>query len=459
MKTPAGRRTSLLEALERLGPHDHLCLFYGTRKEQFAVALPFIRLGLERGERCIYVADDNTVEVILAACRGAGLDTESAMRSGALTLATKRDTYLREGKFDPDAMIRFLEEATDAALAAGFPALRVTGEMSWALGGAPGADRLLEYESKVARFFARKLCVALCQYNHRRFPPEVLLGVIRTHGLVVWGGAVCRNVYYAPPQEFLKPWQPAREVARLLRSIGTRQQTEEALRKSLAALERSRGQLRALAASLVRSQEEERRRLSEELQEDLNQGVAMLAVEVEALRQRLHPSDGWVRKELGSLKDRIVELSEGLHRVTHQLHPSSLEDLGLGPTLKSYCAELSSRGPVRVSFRAADLSRNLPKEVALCLYRVAQEALRNVTQHSGAQSASVRLSRNRQGICLSVTDRGAGFEPDSAQPRGGLGLLRMEERTRQAGGSLTVKSRPGKGTRVEAHIPLPSQAA
>jgi len=457
MKAPTKHRTSLQAALARLAPHDHLCLFYRSPKEQFAAAIPFIRMGLERGERCIYIADDNTVEVILAACRGAGVDTESAMRSGALTLATERDTCLRDGKFDPDSMIRFLEETTDAALAAGFSALRVTGEMTWALGGAPGADRLLEYESKLARFFARKPCVALCQYNHRRFPPEVLLGVIRTHGQVVWGGALCRNVYYAPPQEFLKPWQPAREVARLLRSIRDRQRTEEALRESLAALERSRGQLRALAASLVRSQEEERRRLSEALQEDLNQRAAMLAVEVEALRQRLHPSEGWVRKELASLKDRIIELSEGLHRVTHQLRPSSLEDLGLGPALESYCAELSSRGPVRVSFRTADLSGDLPKEVALCLYRVAQEALRNMTQHSGAQSASVRLSRSRQGICLSVTDRGAGFEPDSAQVRPGLGLLGMEERVRQAGGRLAVRSRPGKGTRVEALIPLPNQ--
>ena len=449
---------SLRKALERLAPHDHLCLLYGSQEEQFAAAIPFVGMGLERGERCIYVADDNTVEAVLAALRAEGIDTESALRAGALSLATKRDAYLRHGHFDPDAMIHYLEETTDAAIAAGFSALRVTGEMTWALGNAPGAERLIEYESKLAHFFDRKPCVALCQYNHRRFPAEVLLGVIRTHLVVIWDGAVCRNLYYSPPQEFLQPGKQAREVARLLRSIRNRQETEEALRESVAALERSRGQLRALAAHLVTAQEEERRRISRELHDDLSRKVVTVAEEAEALQQRLPPSAGWAWRKLDALRDRVGELSQDLRRVAHELHPSVLEHPGLGAALKSYCAQFSRDGPVRVSFRAVNPPGPLPRHIALCLYRVAEEALRNVARHSGACKAALMLSGSRQEVRLSVTDRGAGFDPESAQAKAGLGLLAMEERVRLAGGSLSVKSRPGKGTRVEVRIPLTASA-
>lgn len=233
-----------------------------------------------------------------------------------------------------------------------------------------------------------------------------------------------------------------------------RRRTEKALVASQAALERALDRLRALTASLFTAQEEERRRVSHELHDDFNQKLAMLAVDLEALQQQPPPNRGVLQAQLESLKKRAAELSDDLRRMAYQLHPSILEHLGLEAALTSYCVEFSRREGVVVRFSAQGVPRGLAEDIALCLYRVAQEALRNVARHSGAQRASVTLSGSRQGVRLTVADRGAGFDPATVQACGGLGLLSMEERVRQAGGSLRVKSRPGKGTRIEAHIPL-----
>ncbi len=219
----------LVEVLGRLGAHDHLCLIYETQAEQFAAVIPFMRLGLARGEQCLYIADDNTASAVLAAMRAGGIDVDAAVASGALTVATKRETYLKHGYFEPDAMIRLLGDATRAAKAAGFSALRVTGEMTWMLGGDPGAERLMEYEAKLNYFFPHHDALAICQYNRSRFSNELILDVIRTHPMVIYGGTVGRNFYYVPPDEFLAANQPSREVQRLLDNIRDREHAEEEL--------------------------------------------------------------------------------------------------------------------------------------------------------------------------------------------------------------------------------------
>lgn len=193
---------------------------------------------MERGEKCVYIADDNTSAQVLDAMVRGGIDADGAIGSGSLAILTKRDAYLKHGYFDPDRMIRFLKEAVDSAKAQGDSALRVTGEMTWMLGGDPGVERLMEYEAKLNYFFPENDALAICQYNLKRFMPEIVLDVIRTHPLVIYRGLVCKNFYYVPPDEFLLPNQKYLEVDRLLYNIvererveGLRNQADEALRK------------------------------------------------------------------------------------------------------------------------------------------------------------------------------------------------------------------------------------
>ena len=230
--------TRLVRSIENLLVHDHLCLIYENQKEQFDAVIPFIKIGLGRGEKCIYIADDNTAVQVLNAMRADGIDVESALNKGALVIATKKETYLKQGYFDPDEMIRFLKVATDSAKKDGFPALRVTGEMTWVLGKDPGSMRLMEYESKLNLFFPVNDCLAICQYNKNRFDPDIIKSVINTHPLIIAGGFVCKNFYYIPPEEFLKKEKGALEVERLLSNLIDREKAEEKIKGAQKVLDR-----------------------------------------------------------------------------------------------------------------------------------------------------------------------------------------------------------------------------
>ena len=223
----------LVNAPERIDVHDHLCLIYESLEEQLAAVIPFFKKGLKSNEQCVYIADDNTAQTVLDAMRTEGIEVGSAIISGALKVISKRDSYLKEGYFDPDSMIQFLKEAVDSAKKAGFRALRFTGEMTQALGNDPGDERLIEYEAKLNYFVHENDVLIICQYNRKRFSPEVIINVIRTHPLVIYGSLVCENFYYVPPDEFLGPKnrQISMEVERLLKNIQDYERAYKKLRE------------------------------------------------------------------------------------------------------------------------------------------------------------------------------------------------------------------------------------
>jgi PAS domain S-box-containing protein len=250
----AVQTTPLIAALEQLGPHDHFCSIYESPQEHYAVAIPFIRIGLDRGEKCIYIADDDTVGDVRQAMQSEGIDVDRAIASKALVLATKEQAYLEHGSFHPDWMFTFWKKATQLAMSEGFSALRATGETEWVLRGGRGLERWMEYESRLTHTLSENNCSALCQYNRRLFPPELILDVIRTHPMVVYGSTVCRNLYYVPPDEFLGTNQTAREVERLLTNIRERERVEDALREQLTERRRAEEELRRSEAYLAEGQ-------------------------------------------------------------------------------------------------------------------------------------------------------------------------------------------------------------
>ena len=219
-----------VEPLDGHESNDHLALIYESRAEQFAAAVPFVRQGLERGERCMYIADENTETEVVAAMRERGVDVDAALESGALTLHTRHDTYCRNGGFDPDEMISFLSDSIDEALEE-YAGLRVAGEMAWILGDDHQVEDLIEYEGKLNRFFPETDCIALCQYNRERFPPEVIRDVIRTHPHLVYRNTVCQNFYYTPPEEFFGPDRPAHEIDRMMCTLLDRTEARAELQR------------------------------------------------------------------------------------------------------------------------------------------------------------------------------------------------------------------------------------
>ena len=201
--------------------NDHFALLYETRDEQFDAAVPFVRDGLERGERCVYVADDNTVEEVLDAMRARGINVDDAVESGALTVHTEQDTYRRGGAFDQEAMFEFWEETLEEASDDGFTGLRAAAEMTWALeADETDLETLCEYEELLNPLYEGEAYSVLCQYNRNRFPADVLHDVLKTHPFLVHDGTtVCQNFYYTPPEEYFGPDRPSRELDRKMATL------------------------------------------------------------------------------------------------------------------------------------------------------------------------------------------------------------------------------------------------
>ena len=208
----------------------------------------------------------------------------------------------------------------------------------------------------------------------------------------------------------------------------------------------------AFARALSDAQENERAFIARELHDDLGQSIALLGLTVSALDRRLHDAPGG-REEIAAVIELVDRIAVDLRRVSHGLHPSSLDLLGLGPAIRRLCADCSDRQSTAVTCEARNVPSDLDRAVAICLYRVAQECLRNVLKHSRAAHARVQLSYAGGEIRLQIADDGLGFDREAAKRAGGLGLASMEERLRLIGGTFAIASAPGSGTEVDAIVP------
>ena len=226
--------------------------------------------------------------------------------------------------------------------------------------------------------------------------------------------------------------------------VDERRRAEDALRESGETSQK-------LSRRLLTAHEDERRRLARELHDDVTQRLARLAIDAARFEAgELHAHDGSPQ----SLHGELVRLSEDVHALSYRLHPSILDDLGLAEALKAECEHVSRREPVQVQVEVQEVPDGLPHDVALCIFRVAQEALRNVAGHARASVATVSLALKEGGLSLAVIDNGIGFDIDATQSRASLGRASMGERVRLLGGTFHIKSTSGQGTTVSAWVPL-----
>ena len=247
-------------------------------------------------------------------------------------------------------------------------------------------------------------------------------------------------------------------VSLLLVQRARRRRAEHALRTSEAALRRSDADLRDLAGRLISAQESERRRIARDLHDDLSQKLALLGIEIGRLALSPPSSVAEVAALARELSERSDNLAGDVHRLSHDLHPAKLDLMGLVPSLDGLCREVSRHYGLRVEFRHRLTDRRVPPVLALCLFRIVQEALHNIVKHSGSASATVRLIPTRAGVRLRVADRGAGFDP-RVREGAGLGLVSMRERVHFAGGRLALRSAAGRGTRVVVNLPIRDERA
>jgi PAS domain S-box-containing protein len=210
--------------------------------------------------------------------------------------------------------------------------------------------------------------------------------------------------------------------------------------------------LRDLGSRLIAAQEEERSRIARELHDDLNQRMALLSIELEQLELDRNTPRG-LRKEVQRLQQNVEEIAADIHRLSYRLHPSKLDHLGLAPALESLCREVSG-DKLTVHYQLNGFPADLPPDVTLCLFRIAQEALRNCVKHSGAEVALVTLEKLDAEVRLSVVDDGCGFDTAFGATQPGLGFTSMRERLRLVDGVIGISSQPMQGTTIEVSVPL-----
>ncbi len=240
----------------------------------------------------------------------------------------------------------------------------------------------------------------------------------------------------------IRPWRTASGIVGgiliFTEDITHRKQMEEAIS--------------GMSRRLIHSQEQERARIGRELHDDINQRLAMLSLELEQLQG--NPSE--VQTRVQDLRNRTTEISNDVQALSHELHSSKLEYLGVVAGIKSWCKEFGQRQRMEIDFRH-EVSSALQLEVGLCLFRVLQEALHNAAKYSGVKRIEVHLTEHSNEVHLMVNDQGRGFDIETARQGRGLGLANMQERVKLLNGAISIESKPSGGTSIRVKIPLRSE--
>ncbi|MGA8742090.1 MAG: ATP-binding protein, partial [Terracidiphilus sp.] len=225
------------------------------------------------------------------------------------------------------------------------------------------------------------------------------------------------------------------------------------LQFSRSQLEMARRAQLELSGRLMNAQENERSRLASELHDDFSQRLALLALDLDNASELVDSAPDEAKQKLHCLMDSASELGADLHTLSHRLHSSTLEKLGLRAGLSALCREFTAQQGIKVDFTQNGIPRSIHPDAALALFRIVQEGLRNLKKHSGATKASVHLGKAGDNLHVLVADEGIGFDVKKIKRTLGLGIESMEERANLLGGRFEIDSKPGRGTRIEAWIP------
>jgi signal transduction histidine kinase len=444
---------NLEQQISRLTYGDHICLIYENTAQQLAAAVPFIKQGLAKGDRCVYVAHDRTVKEISEALTAEGVDVAKAAEQGALGFYADQDTYLQSGEFTPETMIDLVRQWEAKALADGFSGLRFTGEPTWA-GPEKGNNRLIEYEALLNGLVTKSRTIILCQYNHDRFDAPCIHDVFRTHPLAILSDQVCSNAFYESPEMVLHSDQitasgelKARRVDWWISQL-TGAKIVEHERDQV--LER----LHNLSRRLLEVQESERRHQARELHDEVGQKLT-------GLRLLLNPNSllpgNRADQHFQEALTVVDDLLERVRAISFDLRPAALDQLGLLAALLALFERYTQQTGVQVRFSHNSIDRRFSPELETAAYRIVQESLTNVARHSGITDATVRVWATAEALGVQIEDSGGGFDAEAATktPRSS-GLAGMQERAVLLGGHLTIDSQPGAGTQVTAEFPLPN---
>jgi len=217
---------------------------------------------------------------------------------------------------------------------------------------------------------------------------------------------------------------------------------------------RAQEALEKVSGQLIDAQEKERRRIARELHDDICQKLALLSTEIGQITGSTNTLSSVTKERLSEIHQRSIDVTSDVQALSHELHSSRLDYLGMVPAIKGFCRDTAEKHAISIEFKDENVPKILSREISLCLFRVAQEAVHNALKYSGVRHVAVEVEGTAETVELVVRDAGAGFDVEEVKARGGLGLVSMQERINMLGGKFSIESRPGGGTKIVASVPL-----
>jgi signal transduction histidine kinase len=458
---------------------DHCCLLFSSEQDQLEVTVPFLALGIERGERSLYVGDPGSVERVREGCKSFGLDVAGEVTRGRLVLDSRRD-FLEKDQFVTDRMLGFLQQAYDETLGQGYAALRAAGDVSWQVGPRSDFSDIVYYEALLDLFFLGKRMVGMCEYPRDRVPEEVLAGILDTHRTALFDRTVCHNSHYLPPELLIEKDTRAREAKRL-----------EWVTSQLLRVRKAESDRKLLEAQLHQSQKMEAiGRLAGGIAHDFNNIMMVILGNCELATEQRGLDDPLVRGALREVKD-AAERATGLTRQLlafsrkQVLEPQILNLNEVVVNVDRFLRRLIGED-IEVSTQlAAGLDKvtvdpNQVEQIILNLAVNARDAMPTggkLTIETANVTLDLEYAREHEGVVpgpfvmLAMSDSGVGMTPEvrarifepffTTKPvdKGtGLGLATVYGIVKQSGGDVWVYSEPGKGTTFKVYFPSSGQA-
>lgn len=451
---------TMSEQLERMGHGDHVCLIYENKQEQMSAVIPYVKQGLERGEACVYIVDELSVDEVKQAFRDAGVDAEREERSGSLIFMTKRESYLKSGTFDPESMIAQLDKATLGSVSAGYSGLRITGEMTWALGDCCGCDRLIQYEALLNGYFPGSKATAICQYNRNRFSPEIIRDVLRTHPVAIVGDQVCPNLYYESPDMVLGREDAGKRVTWMIKQLKKHHAAELMLKGRIQA----RDEFLSIASHEIKTPLTSLNFQFQLLERKARQGSSDSIGSPEVLK-KIEMANRQI-KRLTHLVDDLLDVS----RIRSDRFELDLEQSDLVPVARELAGRFADQALAAGSVLAFESAPRVAGEWDRSrIEQVLNNLLSNAIKFGDGKPISVSLESAGENAVIRVKDQGVGIPLEdqrrifsrferavSTHDYGGLGLgLYITQMIIEAhGGRIDVESEPKRGSTFTVTLPL-----
>jgi signal transduction histidine kinase len=461
-------RKSGIEVVDDMPWGTHFCHFYDTRDDLLDVLVPYFKAGLESNELCVWVISGLSEQEARNALQRAVPDFDRYLADRSIEIIREREWYFNAGHLDLDRVRSGWNDKLAGALASGYAGMRVTGDTFW-LKKRDWRD-FSAYEEELNRSMVNLSMNCLCTYPLGATAATEVLDVARTHQFAVARRKGNWEVVETPELKRVKAElqrlnqeleqrvvERTRELTarneELKRALDEIDKLRQRLESMVDTLQQSFEQLRALGARLQTVREEERRRIAREIHDDLGQALTAIKLAVSSLVLAL-PEEYRPLRRAESIVKLIDEGIASVRRIATELRPAILDDLGLVAAVEWAAEEFEARTGTRCRLNLSADSLTIDRERATAIFRILQEALTNVTRHSGATQVDVRLAVGNDGLTLEVHDNGIGVEDERASAPQSLGVLGMQERAVLLGGEFTIRAAPDNGTIVKVRIPL-----